>query len=171
MRASTFVLCITGLGSLLLAEDKIEGPAKPQSKAKLQPIAREGVTESLHPLYSLLMDEKQKEGKPVKLTIKELRRDEKTSVVEYTYVSGSSVGSSMTVAFALYRMALDRNAKFFVTLQTKDKESSSEYLVGFSDKKESDPAKYFGVKGPLNDKMHWWSVEDLGKTLFRDDKK
>ncbi len=131
----------------------------PLGASKLKPVVGEGMIESFRPLYSLSIDEKNPGGKDMKLTVKELRRYPKTSLVEYSFVSGSSVGSSMTAMFAVYRIALDREAKYFVILQKR--KGDSEFLVGFAAKEEPDPVNYFGVEGPLDKGLRWQSVEAL----------
>ena len=72
----------------------------------------------------------------------------------------------MTVVFALYRVALDRGAKFFVVLQSREDANPTEFLVGFSDEKLEEPASYFEASGPLLKDLKWWSVAEL-EPLFQ----
>jgi hypothetical protein len=130
--------------------------------SKLTPVVKPDTVERLRPLYALSIDSAPAGGKETKLKIEELKRGPRTSLVAYTYISGSAIGTSMTVVFALHRMAMDRGAKFFVTLQSNENRKPTEYLVGFSDEKVDNPAKYFDVAGPLDGDLHWWTVAELG---------
>jgi hypothetical protein len=142
--------------------------AEPKERAvlppsKLTPLVKPDTVERLRPLYMLSIDSPPAGGKATKLKIEELKRDSHTSSVAYTFISGSAVGTSMTVVFALHRIALDRGAKFFVILRSHENGKPTEYLVGFSNEKVENPAKYFDVAGRFDDDLEWWSVAELGE--------
>jgi hypothetical protein len=109
MRALCLTLLLAGGFAL-----RAEGADEPLPPSKLKPVTLPDMVERLRPLYSLTVDQPPAGGKESKLTVQEKQRNARTSVVAYNYISGPSVGTSMTAMFGIYRIALDRGAKFFV---------------------------------------------------------
>ena len=56
------------------------------------------------------------EGKPLNMAIKEIKREEKYSIIEVTYISGASVPSSMFTLKGMYEIAKIRGASHFINL-------------------------------------------------------
>lgn len=88
-------------------------------------------------------------GKDLKITFREVSRDEKTSLVKVTYRSGASVASSMFVVRGFYDIAKARGAKYFVNLKEWDTPDGDHvYLVGFSNDTNVSIPEYFGLTEP-----------------------
>jgi hypothetical protein len=104
----------------------------------------------------------------LKLSVRELRRDARTSLVRVDFGKGGSVPSIMTFAFALYRMALDRGARYFVNLRDGENAhdiGEGEMLVGFSQVKPWAVRRYFGVEGSIKEDIHFFSVKEFADLL------
>ena len=76
----------------------------------------------------------------------------------------------MFIVRGLYDIARERKTDYFINLKEwKDVDGGWMYLVGFSNDKNIDPAKYFGLPDPLPKlgKHQFLSVKDLD-LIFQD---
>jgi hypothetical protein len=102
-------------------------------------------------------------GKPLVMTFQEVRRSERTSTVYVKFKSGASVPSIMFIVRGFYDLAKSRNARYFIKLKEwGDIDGDWKYLVGFSQSKNVDPQKHFGLREPLpKDEEHaFMAVKD-----------
>jgi hypothetical protein len=75
----------------------------------------------------------------------ETDRQAKTSTIKVTYEKGGSVGSSMFIAMAFYKIAQARGSKYFVNLKEwQEDDGSWMYIGGFTNKRRADIKKEFG---------------------------
>lgn len=102
-------------------------------------------------LYHREVNEKNPGGIDLKMNVQELSRDEKTSTVKVTTVSGSPMPTIMVISRAFYDIARARGAKYFCNLKEwDDKKGARMYLVGFSNDKNVNLIKYFKLTEPLS---------------------
>lgn len=104
--------------------------------------------------------EKRVVGKDMILKFEETERKSDYSIIRITFVSGTSVASSMFVTEGKYRIALQRGKNFFVNLKSwKDAEGNWMEKVGYFDSENIDLIKTFGsdIKEGI-DKEHIFSV-------------
>jgi hypothetical protein len=112
-------------------------------------------------LYRLEVNETNSEGKAMVMTFEELSRDEKTSTVKVTRESGKTVPSVMFVVRGCYDIALARKASYFTNLKEWEGEDGGwMYLIGFSNDRSVDVAKYFNLSAPLTKTNGFQSVKD-----------
>ena len=152
-------MLVLALGFVVMAgvsqsEDKAKAPA-PLPPSKLTAVVTDEFVEVLRPVYTLTVDEKSTSARRTRMTIKEAKRDPKTSVVEIQSTSGSALGTSISIWAALSRIAEDRGTKYWMLLKEDHSEEIGKMLVGFSDTKVEDPATYFEVKGILKEDLAW----------------
>jgi hypothetical protein len=120
-------------------------------------------------LYRRQVDQRNPGGKDLIMSAEELRRDPKISEIKVIFRSGASVPSSMFIVRAMYDIALERKAKYFVKLrERRAADGATIFLVGFSASDQVDPRKYFGLPD-IEPAPEFMSVE-MYRSLFGDEK-
>ena len=100
------------------------------------------------------VNQKNPGGKDLVISIEEMRRDERVSLVKVTFVSGASVPSSMFIVRCFYDIARVRGATHFLKLKEwQTKEGSRMLLVGFSKSNSVNPKEYFNLSESTDQKF------------------
>jgi hypothetical protein len=106
---------------------------------------------------------------PGSMTFQELRRDKRTSTVKcLTRGTGRpALREAMFAISGVCDIARARGTRYFILLSESDlkKDGSTISVVGFSNNKNVDPQKYFGLKEPLElsdgEKRTFMAVKDF----------
>jgi hypothetical protein len=109
-------------------------------------------------------------GKDLVMTLDEVERHERFSIVRVRYVSGASVPSAMFIVKGLRRMAMLRGVACFINLKEwQGGEKDWFYKVGFSSDNTVDPRTYFGDDIDISKSLEFMSVAQFG-VVFGDEK-
>ena len=101
------------------------------------------------------------EGKPLKMELRETKREDKFSIVEVKFSSGASVPSIMFVVKGMYEIAKMRRASHFINLKEwEDENGNWMYKVGFTNTDAVEPAEYFGDDIDREKEPTFLSVKD-----------
>lgn len=112
-------------------------------------------------LYHGEVNIKAKEGKDLIISLNEVERQEKFSIIKVKHISGASVPSSMFVVKGCYEIARIRGMKYFINLKEwTDEEGYWVYKIGFSDTNRVDPKMFFGNGIDETKDLEFMSVED-----------
>jgi len=112
-------------------------------------------------LYHAEVNIRAKEGKDLIMTLDEVERREKFSIIKVKYISGASVPSSMFVVKGCYEIARIRGMKYFINLREwTDEEGYWVYKIGFSETNRVDPKVFFGDDIDDSKDLEFLSVED-----------
>ena len=112
-------------------------------------------------LYHAEVNIRAKEGKDLIMTLDEVERREKFSIIKVKYISGASVPSSMFVVKGCYEIARIRGMKYFINLREwTDEEGYWVYKIGFSETNRVDPKVFFGDDIDDAKDLEFLSVED-----------
>ena len=112
-------------------------------------------------LYHDEVNIKAKEGKDLVMTIDEVARHDRYSVVKAKRTAGASVPSMMYVARGVYEIAKTRKAQYFINLKEwQDIKGNWFYKIGFSSDNTVDPKTYFGDDIDPNKELKFMTVKD-----------
>lgn len=84
-------------------------------------------------------------AKPLRMSVQETHRDERTSTILVQYESGASVASSMLIMKAVWQIARARGDRYAMMLTETTVFGGRENVIGFAQQRRDDYLQYFDI--------------------------